>query len=120
MTITVRPPNQPRIRFQSGMIGLRPSRSSIATSLQLPGSDWPCRMSLSLGTVRNGTPVLSQMATIRCMPAASSEDGDHQQLGRVTDHGRRIVQGAEDRQALQLGTAQVRRIVQQADRLEIA
>ncbi|KAG1528771.1 hypothetical protein G6F50_018214 [Rhizopus delemar] len=30
-------------------------------------------MSLSLGTVRNGTPVLSQMATIRCMPAAASE-----------------------------------------------
>ncbi|MNS81623.1 hypothetical protein D3C72_1153370 [compost metagenome] len=73
VTITVRPPNQPRMRFQSGMIGLRPSRSSIATSFNWPGSDCPCRMSLSLGTVRNGIPVLSQMATTRCMPTASSE-----------------------------------------------
>ncbi len=47
--------------------------------------------------------------------------GDHQQLGRsLADHRRGIIEAAQDRQALQLGAAQVRCVVQQADRFEVA
>ena len=41
VTSTERPPSQPRIAFQSGITGLRPSRSSIATSFSSPGSERP-------------------------------------------------------------------------------
>ncbi|MNV32719.1 hypothetical protein D3C71_1240630 [compost metagenome] len=48
-------------------------------------------------------------------------DGDHQQFGGgLTDHGRGIFQRAQNRQALQLGALQMRGIVEQADRFEIA
>jgi hypothetical protein len=77
-------------------------------------------MSLSLGTVRNGTPVLADGDDPLHARRVQRRNGDHQQLGsRLVDHRRRIVQRAEDRQALQLGAAQVRRVVQQADRLEV-
>ncbi len=59
--------------FQSGVTGLRPRRSSIATSFSSPGSERPSSRSLSRGTVRNGRPVFSQAATTRRISVASSD-----------------------------------------------
>ena len=74
VTSTVRAPSQPRIAFQSGVCGSRPSRSSIATSLSWPGRERPSSTSASLGTVRKGTPLSSQCPITRRIDPAS-EDG---------------------------------------------
>ena len=108
VTSTERAPSQPRIAFQSGSTGLRPSRSSIATSFSSPGSERPSSTSCRRGTMRNGRPVRSHATTTRCScVGVGRRHRDDQQLGGgfARDLGQ-VLDAAQHRHALHLGAPQ--------------